>query len=35
LNPSAHDPKDIAGVRGLFNNQLTYDKGGVTVARFG
>lgn len=35
LNPSAHDPKDIAGVRGLFNNQLTYDKGGLTVARFG
>jgi len=35
LNPSAHDAKEIAGVRGLFNNQLTYDKGGVTVARFG
>lgn len=35
LNPSAHDPKDIAGVRGLFNNQLSYEKAGVTVARFG
>jgi CheY-like chemotaxis protein len=35
LNPSAHDPKDIASVRGVFSNQLVYDKGGVTVARFG
>lgn len=35
LNPSAHDQKDIAGVRGVFSNQLTYDKRGVTVARFG
>lgn len=35
LNPSAHDPKDIASVRGIFSNQLVYEKGGVTVARFG
>ncbi len=35
LNHSAHDPKDIASVRGVFSNQLVYDKGGVTVARFG
>jgi CheY-like chemotaxis protein len=35
LNSSAHDPKDIASVRGAFSNQLVYDKRGVTVARFG
>lgn len=35
LNPSAHDPKDIAGVRGLFSNQLSYGEAGVTIARFG
>lgn len=35
LNPSAHDPKDIAGIRGVFSNQLIYEKKGVTVARFG
>ena len=35
LNTSAHDSRDTAAVRGLFNNQLTYDKGGVTIARFG
>ena len=33
VNPSAHDPKDIATVRGVFNDQLVYDKKGVTVAR--
>jgi CheY-like chemotaxis protein len=35
LNPSAHDPKDIASVRGAFSNQLAYEKRGVMVARFG
>ena len=35
LNPSAHDPKDIASVRGAFTNQLGYGKEGVTIARFG
>jgi len=34
LNPSAHDPKDIASVRGAFTNQLVYGKEGVTIARF-
>jgi CheY-like chemotaxis protein len=35
LNPSAHDPKDIASIQGLFGNQLVYEKKGITVARFG
>jgi CheY-like chemotaxis protein len=35
LNPSAHDAKDVASIRGVFNNQLVYEKRGVTVARFG
>ena len=35
LNPSAHDPKDIASVRGAFTNQLGYGREGVTIARFG
>lgn len=34
LNPSAHDPKDVASIRGLFNNQLAYGKGGISVTRF-
>jgi CheY-like chemotaxis protein len=33
LNSSAHDPKDVASVRGLFNNQLVYEKKGITIAR--
>ena len=35
LNPSAHDPKDVASIRGFFSNQLVYDRTGVTVARIG
>jgi hypothetical protein len=35
LNPSAHDPKDIASVRGIFNNQLICEKSGVALARVG
>ena len=35
LNPSAHDPKDVASVRAFFSNQLVYDRAGVTVARLG
>ncbi len=35
MNASAHDPKDVASVRGVFNNQLLYGRTGVTVARFG
>ena len=34
LNPSAHDPKEVATVQGAFSHQLIYEKGGVTVARF-
>ncbi len=33
LNSSAHDAKDVASVRGLFNNQLVYEKRGIKVAR--
>jgi len=35
LNPSAHDSRDIASIRGVFNNQLIFEKQGVTVARLG
>jgi DNA-binding response OmpR family regulator len=35
FNPSAHDPKDVASLRGLFNNQLVYEKRGVSIARLG
>jgi len=35
LNPSAHDPKDVASVRGLFGSQFLYDKNEFTVARIG
>lgn len=34
INPSAHDPKEVATVQGAFSHQLIYEKGGVTVARF-
>ena len=33
LNPSAHEPKEIAGVRGLFNNQFVYERKGINVAK--
>jgi len=32
LNPSAHDPMEIARVRGIFSNQLVCSKTGVSVA---
>ena len=36
INPSAHDPKEIATVQGAFSHQLIYEKkSGVTVTRFG
>jgi len=35
INPSAHDPKEVAIVQGAFSHQLIYEKSGVTVARFG
>lgn len=33
LNPSAHDPMEIARVRGIFSNQLVCSKAGVSIAR--
>jgi CheY-like chemotaxis protein len=33
LNPSAHDPKDTSSLRGLFSNQATYGKQGITNVR--
>ncbi len=30
LNPAAHDPKDTSSLRGLFSNQATYGKQGIT-----
>jgi CheY-like chemotaxis protein len=33
LNPSAHDPKDTASLRGLLSNQVTYGKQGITNVR--
>ncbi|HXY83141.1 MAG TPA: response regulator [Candidatus Saccharimonadales bacterium] len=35
INPTAHDPKEVATVQGAFSHQLIYEKSGVTVARFG
>ena len=35
INPSAHDPKEVATVQGAFSHQFIYEKSGVTVARFG
>ena len=34
LNPSAHEPRDVASVRELFTNQLVYDERGLTAQRF-
>jgi DNA-binding response OmpR family regulator len=33
LNPAAHDSKDTYSMKGLFNNQATYGKQGVTNVR--
>ena len=35
LNPSAHDPKDVASVRGLFGSQFVYENNEITIARIG
>jgi len=35
LNSSAHDPKDIASVRGLFGSQFVHEKNEITISRFG
>ena len=34
LNPSAHEPKDVSSLRGLFSNQLVYGKDGVSSVKF-
>ena len=34
LNPSAHEPKDVSSLRGLFSNQLVYGKEGVSSVKF-
>jgi hypothetical protein len=34
LNPSAHDPKDVNSLRGLFSNQFVYGKEGVSSVKF-
>jgi len=34
LNPSAHDPRDVASLRGLFSNQLSYEEHGLVISRF-
>jgi heme exporter protein D len=34
LNPSAHEPKDVSSLRGLFSNQLVYGKDGISSIKF-
>jgi hypothetical protein len=34
LNPSAHEPKDVSSLRGLFSNQLLYGKEGLSSVKF-
>ena len=34
LNPFAHEPRDLAALRGIFPNQLVYDERGLTVQRY-
>jgi len=34
LNPSAHEPRDVASLRELFSNQQVYDERGLTAQRF-
>jgi len=33
VNPFAHEARDIAGIRGLFSNQLVFDERGLKVQR--
>ena len=35
LNNAAHDPHDLASLRGLFSNQASYDSQGVTIVKLG
>ena len=34
LNPSAHEPKDVSSLRGLFSNQIIYGKEGISSVKF-
>lgn len=34
LNPSAHEPKDVSSLRGLFSNQIVYGKEGISSVKF-
>ena len=34
LNPSAHEPKEVSSLRGLFSNQLVYGKEGISSVKF-
>lgn len=34
LTPSAHEPREVATLRGLFTNQLVYDERGLIAQRF-
>jgi len=34
LNPSAHEPRDVSSLRGLFSNQLVYGKEGISSVKF-
>ena len=33
LNPSAHEPREVSSLRGLFSNQVAYGKQGTTTVR--
>jgi len=33
LNPNAHEPSQVHGIRNLFNAQLTYGKAGLTKVK--
>jgi len=33
LNASAHEPRMVSQIRGLFHNQLTYDKDGLKIVK--
>ena len=33
LNPLAHEPKDVSSLKGLFSNQITYNKNGLSKIR--
>ncbi len=34
LNPSAHEPKDVSSLRGLFSNLITYGEEGMAPVKF-